>query len=285
MKRWMCRMLYPAAWLLALLCVLSGLALMLVFMRGWEDSALAYVAYPVSAYALAALVLRCVPLPGKCMRCLRSVSVVDRYMMDREMKVEFSFYVSLAVTAVFCLYKAVMSWRLRSPWLAALAGFYLVLLAARFLLVCRIRSRAGKNGHDAALLYACGALLMLLMAALGAVSFYTVCRGESVRYGGYMIYAAAGFAFYSLVMALVNLVRFRALKEPVYLAGKVFALASALVSVYFLQASMLVEFAAGEDWHGAANAATGTAVLVFNMGMAIGLIRSGADRKKCVARG
>lgn len=94
-----------------------------------------------------------------------------------------------------------------------------------------------------------------------------------------MIYAAAGFAFYSLTMAVVNLIRYRRLKESVCTAQSLYAFSSALVSVYFLQASILAAFSADSPQHSAANALTGSCVLLCIVLMAVHMIRSSAKKR------
>ncbi len=267
--------MYSSPGLLALLCAACALLLLLVFGRGLEDTALAYVVYPICAYAFAAVVIRCIPLPGLCSRALHRIPAAHRYMTDLRWRAEVSLWNSLAVTAVFCLYKAIMGWQLRSAWLGTLAFYDLTLATARLWL---IRSRA-KQGGENAVCRACGWFLLLMTAALAAVSFHTVCRGEAIRYGGHMIYAAAGFAFYSLTMAVVNLIRYRRLKESICTAQSLYAFSSALVSVYFLQASMLAAFSADSPQHGVANALTGSCVLVCIVLMAVHMIRFSAKKR------
>lgn len=262
------RIMLPAPWLLALLCAACALLLILIFGRGLEDTAFAYAVYPLSAYAFAAAAIRCIPLPGRWRRALHRIPAAHRYLTDLRWKAEVSLRGSLAVTMVFCLYKAIMGWCMRSAWLGALALYYLTLGIARLWL---IRSRA-KQTEETSVCRVCGWFLLLMTAVLAVVSFHTVCRGEAIRYPGHMVYAAAGFAFYSLIMAIVNLIRYRKLHDRLCIAQSLYALSSALVSIYFLQASLLAAFAADPAGHGIENALTGSCVLLVIMLIALYMI-------------
>ena len=215
---------------------------------------------------------------GRCTGMLHRHPVMHRYLTDLHFKAEVSLRASFAVTLAFCAYKAALGVLLRSPWLGAAAGYYLILGMARLVLVKKLRHKDA--AQDTRLYLICGMLLLALTFALGMISFYTVMRGESIRYPGYMIYGAAFYAFYSLTMAIINVIRYKKLHNPVFMTGKVYALASALVSIFFLQASLLSAFGDGGSWQRAMNAGTGAAVFVLIAVMAIGMMMTGMKAEK-----
>ena len=130
-------------------------------------------------------------------------------MTDLRFKAKISLYLSLGVTLGYSIYKSFIAIRCRSAWFASVACYYIVLGTGRFLLVRHIRAGRDDCVQEHKIYGFCGYLLLVLTAALGAMNFYTIYEGRAVAYPGHMIYAAAGFAFYSLGMAWANLVRYR----------------------------------------------------------------------------
>ena len=63
------------------------------------------------------------------------------------------------------------------------------------------------------------------------------------------------------------------MNSPIYSASKIFALATALVSMFSLQASMLTAFGDGSQWQVGMNAGTGSCVFLLIAGMALLMIR------------
>lgn len=249
------RLLRPHWVLIAALSLLSGAGLILIFVRGWENTLAAYCLYPLSAYCVCTLLISIWEGVQRMRLWLHENTHYRRYATDLHFKAEVSLYFSLAFTFFFCVYKAVVGILYRSPWLGAIAAYYILLAVMRWLLIKRIR--AGKTGGSCR---SCGVLLLILTLALSASSFYTIYRGNTVRYPGVMIYAAAAFTFYSLTMAIWNLVRYRKLRVAVYTASKILALASSLVSLFFLQTAMFAVFGDSSAWERGMNLLTGGTV-------------------------
>ena len=201
---------------------------------------------------------------------------------DAEARAVASIRRSFAVTAVFAAYKGAMGWYLRSVWLGSMAAYYLVLGLMRFLLLRQVRSDVLRGWRQFRL---CGVLLLVLTAVLGGMSTIALLEGEAIRYPGHLIYGAAAFTFYQLAMSVVNIQRYRKLKNPVYTASKLLALAAGLVSLFFLQMSLLAAFGSGEVWERAMNMATGAAVFLLVLGMAVYMMKKGAQNLRAVKKG
>ena len=189
-----------------------------------------------------------------------------------EAQIRRSIRRSFAVTTLFAAYKAGMGWYLRSPWIGSMAAYYLVLGLIRLLLLQRVGGDLLSGWRRFRL---CGMLLLVLTAALGAMSAIALLEGEAIRYPGHLIYGAAAYTFYTLVMALVNIQRWRKWKNPVYNADKLLSLAAGLVSLFFLQLSLLAAFGNGAPWQLLMNVATGAVVFLLVLGMAVYMMKKG----------
>lgn len=276
MRRWrriLRALLYPPGAVVALLIPLSGAGLAGVFARGLEETALAYAVYAVSACTTAAATLRLVSFWRKGHTLLHKNAFFHRYLTDLAFKAEVSLYLSFGVTLFYCVCKAAAGLYCRSAWLGSMAFYYFVLGVVRFQLLCHVRGGRGTPERALQKYRFCGYLLLVLTLVLGLMSFYTIYEDRAAKYPGHLIYAAAGYAFYSLTIAVCNLVRYRRLRDPVFSAAKALALAAALVSMFFLQASMLAAFGDGGAWQRQMSMTTGGCVFLLIAAMALYMIR------------
>lgn len=54
-KRIITKLLYPPVWLMILLTIVSSVALVAVFLKGWEETPIAYAVYVLAFYTLMVL--------------------------------------------------------------------------------------------------------------------------------------------------------------------------------------------------------------------------------------
>lgn len=238
------KLLRPRLVLLAPLAVISAAALAAVFTLGWEDTAIAYASYVLSAYSLTAVTLRLITDARRWHSRALENRHVRRYRTDLDFRLRLRLTVSFGVNLCYSVYKAALGLLLGSVWFGAMAAYYLVLSAARFLL---LRGSMGSLLAGYKKRRFCGLLLAVMtvpIAVIGAVSVYT---GSATEYPGHLIFAAAAYTFYSLTMAIVNICRFRSAGSPVYSAANALALMTALVSLFFLQGAMFLAFGDGSS--------------------------------------
>lgn len=244
----------PPAALLAVLVPVSIVGLTAVFMRGWENTVFAFVLYPLSAYALCALVVRAVPIISNLRRAAQRADAKHRQMRRKIMA-----YLSIGLTfGIFCV-KAIGGILYQSTWLGALACYYLLLGIMRFALLLPQRKDRRFDAPFAVRMD--GILLLVLTGVLGAIGFHTLYRGVKIVYPGYLIYAAAAFAFYNLTMGIIRIRRIGRTLECAGFAAGLISLVSALVSLFFLQNAMFAAFGTGDAWESWMN--LGTAAFVF----------------------
>lgn len=263
------RLLLPGPVWELLLAVFSAFALTTVFVRGWENTAVAYVVYAVSTYALTVVTARLTLLFLGGRRRLHEHEAYRRYRADPELRAKVSIRLSLAVTLFYCVIKAAAGIWYRSAWFGSMAFYYMVLAVMRAVV---FRRSGGERTYRACRL--CGWLLLVLTAALGVISIHTIWGGNVIRYPGFLIYAAAAFTFYNLTMAVMNVIRYRKLANPLWSVGKQLSLVSALVSLFFLENSMLTVFGDGGAWQRYLVIATAAVVFFIAAGMAVGMIRT-----------
>lgn len=236
------KLLRPRLGLLAPLAVLSAAALAAVFTLGWEDTAPAYASYVLSAYSLAAVTLRLVTDARRWRERALKNRHVRRYRTDLDFRLRLRLTVSFGVNLCYSVYKAALGILLGSVWFGAMAAYYLVLSAARFLL---LRGGTGSLLTGYKKRRFCGWLLAVMTVPIAVIGGVSVYSGGATEYPGHLIFAAAAYTFYSLTMAIVNICRARGAGSPVYSAANALALMTALVSLFFLQGAMFLAFGDG----------------------------------------
>lgn len=271
----LCRLLRLFRPSLPLLCLSTGLCapvLVLLFKWGLEDSAVSYPVYVISLYLVVAW---SISLPGA-VRRLRAVvyghRLGHRYLTDLAFRGRLSLVVSTLINTGYALFKLGVGCYYRSVWFGAVAVYYLVLSAARGLLLWNVYRTGGDKAREYRISRLCGCLLFVLTAALAAVAVQMVWDGRGYRYPGFLIFAAALYAFYAVAAAIRNLVRFRRLDSPLLAASKVLSLATALVSMLSLQTAMFASFGGGATFRRRMNAATSAGVCLLILFMAAAIV-------------
>lgn len=117
----------------------------------------------------------------------------------------------------------------------------------------------------------CGASLLVINIALSGIVVLAVKKKNGFTYPGYMIYVMAIYAFYSVITAVINLVKYRKYGSPVLSAAKVISLTTAMVSMFSLESAMLAQFsdASQTAFKKIMTECTGGVICVIVIGMAV----------------
>lgn len=202
--------------------------------------------------------------------------LLQRYRTDVSFNIHVSLYRGLALNILYAVLKFAFGIYYRSVWFGTLAVYYLLLAVTRFALVRYAgRSAFGADPVSEWKRYRlCGTILLLLNLALTGVVILVVQENEGFHYAGYLIYAMALYAFYNVITAVRNVVRFRRYRSPVMSAAKVVNLAAALVSILALETAMLAQFggSSGERFRAVMSGATGGGVCTIILCIAIYMI-------------
>ena len=207
----------------------------------------------------------------------RWLLVLQKYRTDVSFRMYVSLYSSLALNIFYAILKFTFGIHYHSVWFGTLAVYYLLLAVTRFALVRYASQNAfGVNPVSEWKRYRlCGVILLLLNLALTGVVILVVQENEGFRYAGYLIYAMAMYAFYNVITAVRNVVRFRRYRSPVMSAAKAVNLAAALVSILALETAMLAQFGSNdsERFRAVMSGATGGGVCTIILGIAVYMIR------------
>ena len=245
-KKW----LFPRWQFTLPLAAVSGAGLFLVFGRGLEGTALAYGVYLLSFYALVAAAGLAVRICRPVWRRLRAVPLARRWLEDAYFRVWAGLLLSFLVNLCYSGFRVICAVRCRSFWDGALGFYYILLCAVRLYLLRRTPRRQRCTDYRVEL-RACrwaGVYLMALNLALLWISVQIIQDGQGYHYPGTLIYAAALYAFYCMILAVVNAVKYCRLRSPALTAAKAVSLTCAMVSVFSLETAMFAAFGGGRQF-------------------------------------
>lgn len=164
---------------------------------------------------------------------------------DRWYRAEATVRFSCFVNFVYAAYQGYMAWTHLSIWFATLSGYYLALALTRMRIIRFLLPDAADGREELRRYRRSGIWLLMLTFAVIALGILVNFAGRHPVYPGSMMYVVAAFTLYSLVLALVNLLRYRNLESPLISASKAVTMACTLISLYSLQAGMLAALCTG----------------------------------------
>ena len=203
-------------------------------------------------------------------------------MTDMPYRTMISLHLSLSINLIYAVFRLLAGIHYASFWYGADAVFYIALSAIRVLLLRHVHYQDGGIVKEYQRYRFCGFLLIILNVAFISVVYQVVNHDMGYQYPGLMIYVMAYYAFFCLILAIINYVKYRKLNSPVLFAAKAISLVRALVAIFALQTAMLISFG-GEERENISkmNNVTGACVCVFIGCMAVYMIvRANKNLKK-----
>lgn len=292
-KEFLYKILFPPVWVIVLSTIIGFPAVIISLVFLSSTNPISYISYVLSAYALTVL---CANFPRAKKRCveliqgdevkiivsfrrfMRRYKYTSMYLDDIEFRAKISLYSGLAVNMFYAVFKCATGVIFRSAWLWAIGIYYVMLSAIRFTLMHNVRITDKKEHgverkiHEYKSARLCGIMMFALNIAMGGMTVQMIWQNRSYEYKGYIIYISALYAFYCLITAVVNVVKFAKIHNPILSATKTIALAGALMSMFALQTAMFSAFGGGEKLQRLMNTITGGAVCLIVMGMAVFMI-------------
>ena len=270
------------------LIAVPSFTLVTVMLVTGDKGALAFLSYLLSAYAL---VITCTSVTrvnrlvksvradiGKhpLMEKVSNTSLGARFLGDVRFRTEISLYLGFLINLLYIVMKMASGIYYHSVWFVSVALYYILLAIMRFLLFRRGKTRTDGNHLEAELkrYRMCGILLLLMNQALAGIVVFMVSQNKSYDYPGYLIYAMAAYSFYCMIVASVNVIKFRRHGSPVLSAAKVISLVSAMVSILSLETAMVTRFGDQDDFafRQIMTGATGGGVCTTVLGIAVYMI-------------
>lgn len=282
--------LFPPTAIMLILIPIATVFLIYALVFMGHDSIPAILSYVLSFYTL---MVWCIQLPRliPMFRKFREENkYARRFLEDRQLRMKVSLYGTLYFNTAYALLQLGLGFWHHTFWYYTLAGYYICLAVMRFFLARYTGShKPGENQKEELLRYRnCGIVLLLMNLTLSVMVFFMIYWGRTFHHHEITTIALAAYTFTAFTFAVINLIKYRKLKSPVYSAAKVVSLASACVSMLTLEAAMLTAFGAETMDALTRNlflGLTGFAVCAFIILMALGMIYNGNDRLRRIKNG
>ena len=278
-------LLFPHMAIMILLIPVATVFLVYSMVFLGTSSPVAIASYVLSAYTLT---VWCFKLPYL-IRFFRTFKNENKYALiwrnDTKLRVNTSLYAGLLWNTAYALLQLGMGFWHKSFWFFSLAAYYICLGVMRFFLLrYTLSHKPGEKMLTELRKYrACGIVFLLLNLALTLMIFFMVYWNRTFHHHEITTIALAAFTFTSLTLAIINIIRYRKMGSPVYSAAKAISLASALVSMLTLEATMLTTFG-GETMTLIARrlflGLSGGVISVLIIAMAVYMIRQGNKKIK-----
>ncbi|MGN1039960.1 MAG: hypothetical protein ACI4QL_00860 [Candidatus Fimimonas sp.] len=283
----------PHGWQLALLYVVTFAAAVCAMILsvgnfGGFWSVAAYFAYALAALLLGFSVYSLVKIAPKIKQ--KALSTLQKRAFTNKMLQQYGFRTIVFSTASFTINLAyvalngVVAIIDGSVWYGSLAAYYLLLAVMRGGAISVFWGKKRNTPQNSVLVYKrCGIGLIVLPMAL-SVAILQMVRGEnSFEHAGMMIYVSATYAFYKIIMSVVNVFKARKTDDFTVRAVRCINLSDAMVSILALQTAMFKEFG-GEEIASGMNTVTGTAVCALTVALGIFMVAEANKKIKSVER-
>lgn len=254
---------------------------------GSPHAAVTYAVYVLAAVFLGAFVRLSISFfrqgsPKKRLgAAARRTRLTARIYDDCTFRTVAAGHLSLAIGSFFALTKAAAGWFYASPWLCALALYYLSLCIIKALILHGVRripketAGAGRMRLEWKLFRLCGVFLLLITMTLQGIIILIVEQEQTFSYPGTLIFAVALYDFYCLISSCVYMVRMRKRHTPAVVSLKTVSFAASLAAMLALQTAMFASFGneMEKSWQQLMNIMTGTAVCVILMIWGVLMVR------------
>lgn len=257
------KLIHPPKWVLLTLPPIVFAALTCILLKEKKNSTPAYMIYCMSAYCLTIWIL---PLPrlfrkakANMIHWLTGTVFGEKYIGDLAFRGSVSIYQGMMVNFLYVIFRIFVGIRYASVWFITISIYYLLLGIMRLSLILSYRNRTVKS--ELRCYRRTAWLLFLLNFPMGGMITLMVLTDSGYFYPGYVIYLSAMYTFYTIILSVVNLVKFRKLGSPILSAAKILNFVAALISLLGLQTAMISQFSTeGENFRRMMNAITGGGV-------------------------
>ena len=194
-----------------------------------------------------------------------------RYSKDLAFRGRISILQGMTVNFLYVLFRLIVGIQYHSVWFLSMACYYLLLGLLRLYLLLNSRNSAA----DEIKCYRRTAeMLFVLNVPMGGMILLMVITDAGYTYPGYVIYLSALYTFYTMTMAIVNLVRFRHLGSLILSAAKVLSFVATLMSLIGLQTALIDQFSSHDgSYRMLMNALTGGGIYLTVIVTAFWMLR------------
>ncbi len=242
------------------------------------------IGYVLSAYSLTVLCFRIPDIINLVQRIKNENKLIVRFRMDKHFRIKTTLIASFLFNSAYAIFQFFIGLYHGSFWFYSMCAYYLFLALTRaFLMRHTLLYKPNEKPKSELIKYiTCGWMMLLLNIALSVMIVFMVHFNRTFNHHEITTIALAAYTFTAFAVAIVNFIKFRKYKSPVFSAAKSISLTSASVSIITLEATMLTSF--GSDMEPLVRklllGLTGAAVSIFVVTLAVIIIIKGSKQLK-----
>ena len=253
------------------------------------DTIPAYISYMLAAYTLT---VWCFKIP-KFIATIKNIKNENKYVKlwsgDVQLRMNVSLYGTFILNVVYAVFQLCLGLYHASFWYYSMAGYYICLAVMRFYLSRHTsKHKAGGRMREELIRYRnCGIVFLVMNFTLSLMTFFIVYWDKTFIHHEITTIAMAAYTFTTFTIAIINIVKYRKYKSPVYSASKAISLAAAWVSMLTLTSTMLTTFGEGNEilMRRIMLGSLGGVISVFIIGMAIYMIANAGKQLRKIGTG
>lgn len=280
-------LLYPHLAVIICLLPISVAFLVLSLIYLGTESILAILSYLLAFYVLLVICFRIPRVIVFFKKVKRENKYVKKWFSDVHLRMNVSLYGSLIWNIAFAIFQLFLGFYHKSFWFYSMFAYYVMLGVMRFFLVKHTRKYKANEQTEIELkkYVVSGWLLLFMNLALAVIVFFIVYWNKTFNHHMITTIALAAYTFFTFTFAIINLVRYKKYKSPVYSSAKTISLIAGAVSMLTLETTMLTTFGADTSpiFNQIMLSLTGVAVIGFAITMAIIMIVKGRKQLREIA--
>ena len=271
--------IYPHIVVVVFLTATSILGLIYSFAIKDAIPFLQYLSYIVSTYTLTIICFRVPKIINYFKSLKKENKHLQRWFSDAHLRMNVSLYGSLIWNVAFAIFQLVLGVYHKSFWFYSMFAYYIMLGIMRFFLVKHTRKYKPneENEIETKKYIISGWLLLFINLTLAVIVFFMVYWQKTFHHHMITTIAMALYTFITFTFGIINLVKYKKYKSPVYSSAKIISLIAGAVSILTLESTMLTTFGATENllFNQIILSITGSSVIGFAITMAIIMIIKG----------
>lgn len=281
-------LLFPHLAIIILFLPISIAFLVFSLIKLQPTSVVSIISYLLAFYILLVICFRIPRMIDFFKKVKDENKYIQKLLSDVHLRMNISLYGSLIWNGVFAIFQLCLGFYHSSLWFYSMAAYYIMLAVMRFFLLkhTRVYKANEESLIETKKYLLCGWLLLFMNIALSVIIFFIVYLNKTFYHHMITTIAMATYTFFTLTFAIINIIKYRKYKSPIYLAAKTITLIAACVSMLTLETTMLTTFGGNESplFNQIILACTGLAVSIFAITMAIIMIVKGTKELKDIQK-
>jgi len=249
-KKFGLNLLYPHLAVIICLLPISVAFLVLSLIYLGTESIIAIASYLLAFYVLLVICFR-IPRIIKFFKTFKNENkYMQKWFSDVHLRMNVSLYGSLIWNVAFAIFQLVLGFYHKSFWFYSMFAYYVILGVMRFFLVKHTRKYKPNEQTEIEIkkYIVSGWLLLFMNLALAVIVFFMVYWNRTFYYNMITTIAFATYTFFTFIFAIINLIKYKKYKSPIYSAAKSISLIAGCVSMLTLETTMLTTFGASDSY-------------------------------------